>query len=394
LTTPVWTFRPNWRENVIDRFVWSTETQAARDGTESPRASRVAPRRVYEFRVMAVDEEVGELDRELVQYHGDEWYLPIWHDHTELSSSVDSGDTLIPCESVDDREFTVGRYAVVMDEDRNADLIEIANVLSTSVVATGATSVTQDWPAGADVYPAVLAKLPGRVDIGQITAGLEEPRLQFRVLDEPQGPTSEDFDQYDDGTHDLPLWRDAPNWATAVSREYQRLLTRVDFGIGPVDEADRADVAFFASTRDYLLTSREDIYDFRQWLGYLLGRYREFWTPTWTQDLVLTRFIDGINPWLYIEPIDWSGYGAQLNRRDIYIQTSSGYFATGVTASTSISADEERLTLEDIPPTTPTSELDIICWLKRCRLNTDQIEIAYETAEVANVSVDVRSLRA
>lgn len=390
--TEIWTYMPNWRDQVVDRLTWRTEIQNSRDGNESRRAARSAPRRVYEFTSLFQTHDRQILDARLVKFQSTEWYVPVWHDVSLLTFDVSVGNTAISFDATE-REWRTGGYGVLLS-DTQAEVFEVASVTSGGI--TIATGLTYDWPAGSAIYPAQKGLLADSVDLGQQTAGLAEARLQFRLPRQPQSPGSHSMPTYDDGG-DLappPLWGDEPNWATPVSSIHDRLITTYDTGIGPVYRDDRADKTFFRQTRDHQFRTRSQAWELRQFLEYLQGRLRTFWVPSWTADLTATRGLDGTSPELYVEPVAWDRYGGQLGRRDLYIKTLSGAISVGINGSTAVSAGEEMLTLDATPAATALDDIKIVSWLQRARLDTDQLEFAYDTAAVGNVSVDVRSLRA
>jgi hypothetical protein len=273
-------------------------------------------------------------------------------------------------------------------------VFEIDTVASGGVTAK--SGLSSDWSAETPVYPAHLGVLADAVQLGQQTAGLAQARIQFRLPRQPQSPTSHSESTYDDGgdAGPLPLWDARPNWITPVTNEHLRLITTFDNGIGKVVRQDRSDRTFFRQTQDHQFTSRADARSMRDFFEYLQGRLRSLWVPSWKTAMTPTRDLTGSDTDLYITPIDWSQYGGQLGRRDIYVETKSGTHTAGIQSSTVVSATEEKLTLDTTLPATAKEDVKMISWLQKARLDTDQIEVAYESAAAGNISVDFRSLRA
>lgn len=396
MTTLVWPFRPNWRDSVVDSLQWRTELGGSRDGTESRRAKRSAPRRRYRFLAQSVEAQVQALDGRIVRGHAGDWYVPIWHDVTRTVFSLSAGATSITVEGIDEREFTADGYAVIISPDGTTfEQVAIAGLITgTNDGITASSGIANDYPAGSTVYPAHKGRLPEAIDIGQITAAVTETSVEFDLIEQPPSPSSHTLSTYNDGTGARPIWAEEPNWLSPVGRTYERLFSRTDAGVGAWRRDDLGGIEFFRQTRDHQFTTRSEMYALRQWLGYLSGRYREFWAPTWTADLTRTRGLTGTDNYLYVEPIDWSQYGSQIGRRDIFIKTSSGYIAAGINGAASESATEDRLTLDTTPTATAKKDIKKICWLQPVRLGSDQIEYSNVTPEIGSVTTEVRSLNA
>lgn len=398
MSAVAWTWWPDWREGIVDRWRWQTAIQPSEDGSEERQRMRRSPRRVVEFTVEAVGSEKRRLESLLWRQGIDEWQMPIWWQWTRLSEDADEGDTDLFTEGlgeIDDQVYS--EYALLRRrKGRRYDweLVEIDD--SSAAVLELASGVDSDWPEGTRVYPCWPVEVTSE-EIPQPAAGVTRAAVTAEVtaFDDPVVPTQASY-------RDDPILERQPNWVEGLSAQYQRVLREFDGGIGAWDRIDAAGRPFVVRGHRHtvweegsILSGTTGLQEFTGNLAYMYGRWRGFWCPSHSADLILAESIDNGDTSIVVEKIDVDEhFDGQLGRTDISIRKTDGDWIHRRIVDTQTDADIEKLDLdESIDEDLALSDVTKICWLEWVRMASDELVIERPAAEVIETSFSVRGLR-
>ena len=146
----------------------------------------------------------------------------------------------------------------------------------------------------------------------------------------------------------------------------------------------------------WLLVGRTAIADFRSWLATRAGKLKPFWLPTFQCDLKVIAPTGGTDAFLTVENRSYAeGPVAAIGRRDLMIVTTSGgRFYRRITAASELSESSELIAIDNpIGATLLPEQFQQISFMQLVRLDTDNVEIAHVTDELAEVVLPLRSLR-
>jgi hypothetical protein len=155
-------------------------------------------------------------------------------------------------------------------------------------------------------------------------------------------------------------------------------------------------VASVNRTHRWLLVGRAAIAAFRAWLAARAGKLKPFWLPSFQSDLAVVAPVGDTDAFLTLENRGYAeGPVAAVGRRDLMITTVSGArFYRRVTAASEIDAAREMVALDNgLGTTLQPNDFRQISFMRLVRLDTDKVEIAHVTDEVAEVVLSLRSLR-
>jgi len=192
-----------------------------------------------------------------------------------------------------------------------------------------------------------------------------------------------------------PVYLEEPNRARAAPAGYTRDAERLDSQIGLVLIDDPDGDPIHRHDWQYLFGDRAEIDGFIGWLLARAGRANAFRYPTWSSDL---RVVQPINPGdtsLVIEPLDWSRwYDGRANRDVVAVQSRAGTWHFAAITSAAIGGSVETLSLDRelvAAGGTAIQPADVrrACWLERVRLDTDRVELAWQTATVADATLQL-----
>lgn len=377
---------PDWSQPLVERLIWLTDVIEARDGTEQRISLRKIPRREIDYHVVASGREARATEALLWGWQGRIYALPMWQDIQRLTAAVSVGATSITVDTTD-REYAVGSLVILMAADGTNEVIEISGVSSGSLSL--ATPAQQSWLVGTPIMPARLARLASAIDTTRHSADVLEADFKWRIepLEPVMGTAAASPTQY--RGNDVLLRQ--PNWIGGLDQQLTRQLDEIDGDTGPRAIVDRPGRPTQIRSYSWLLKTRAEIRQQKDWLARRNGRQRPVWVPTWTTDMVLAVQASAVDTTLIIEDVGYRlWYALQAGRRDLAIRLPDGSrILRRITAADQVVAGQERITIDAaagqiLPVGTRASYIGLH------RLDADQIEIAWHTAGVAVCATNLR----
>lgn len=314
----VWPVPPDWSEPVRERLEFLTDVIRARNGRVQKRRLRRAPRRRFEFNVLADERARRVADALLMNGGGGYWTLPIWPDVQILDAAVPALATSISCETAG-RDFVADGAALLWRDINQWALVGVESVEPGGL--TLSSSPVAEWPAGTRLYPVRQARLvepPEQTafsdDIGQWAVSM--------VITEPCDWTpalpATTYRGY-------PVLELRPDESEDLVSRFDRDLEEIDAQTGAVTVVDHTGRPFRGASLRWLSYGRSEHAELRSLLYGLAGRYASLWVPTWSADLVLAAPVGSGAGSITVE---WAAYTVagqqQSNWRDIRIELWSG----------------------------------------------------------------------
>ena len=379
-------FRPNWREPLIERLIWLTDVIRRRDGSEQRIKLRSIPRREFEFLVTLTDASAARLDAAVWGWQARVFALPIWTDPTVLAAPLPAGSSSVPVTTAL-RDYAAGSLAALVQDEYAHEIVEVQAVASGSI--TLARPTAQAWPAGARLYPARLARLGAQVRITRPTAAVIEARLALQV--EPLQPLAGITGPAPATYRGADAYLTPPNRVEALSDDITRALEVIDGQTGPwaVDDPDgRPDIV---RSYRWLLRDRAAVSAHKAWLMARAGRLSSAWVPTFSRDMEMVAQAGGTATTLVIQDINYRTFYAQaLGRQDIAVRLPSGTWALRrIVGADQVVAGQERIQIDSALGVTVDPGV-WICLLGLHRLDTDRVELAWHSTEVAEAAANLR----
>lgn len=378
LQLPVFPFRVNWREGVLERLIWKTLVMQADNRNEQRQGLRRSPRREFDVTLTLFDRERAFHDLWLHRMLDKEIMFPVWHDATATTTLAERGDTEILF-NARDLDFQDGGLAILFGADAfNNETIQLDAVGFDG--ATLAAPMLQRWPRGTKIAPLVR----GFLSEEGANATRSTPRsweFQTRLMtnqanDYSTGPDS--ADQY----LGLPVMMQAPDGAEDTAYDFSWEVEELDNDTGLFDRLSVQGGAAAGQRITHLVQGREAKKALRQFLYRREGRLNPLWLPTFNRDLVLAKNA-GLGQG-YIET-EQSGYrytgGVTDGRNHIAIRTPDGTSYHEITgAQPAGSGRREKLLISPALPRALTpGGVRMISFMDTARLDADQIELNHAT---------------
>ncbi|MFT0531600.1 hypothetical protein ACMHYJ_02025 [Castellaniella hirudinis] len=401
LGTPVWPISPDWADGVLERLEFLTDVHQSPVGAEQRRALRIAPRRSFEFSVVAEGAERTILDIALTGVGSYPVLLPLYHDAADLAVELPPGATFLPADTVQ-REFRSGLALLQTPVGSGASRMRYEVVMATAGAGglALANPTRLHWWPGTRVYPIVRARVVGDVQISRVTSRVSQAQLRFDVID-PLDWSDSFPGEVRDGRL---VWTVAPNERDALRVDFHRLQSVFDHELGPAQITDTGTSAWLRQQYRFTLEGRAERNRFRQLLYSLRGKQRALWLPTFSDDLIIAQDVALADEGIYVERCGYTQYitaPGQHARRDIRIVLHDGrvFHRRIVAARIEEAADREWLGLDITLPTLAAANVQRIEFLAPMRMDQDSTELHHITdadgvAESVVTFVSAPSLRA
>lgn len=387
---PVFTVLPNWRDGITERLEYLTDIMTSNTGVEQRRSVRIYPRRSFEAGFSRHDEMRARLDNFIAGIGRRPFLVPLWHEQYRVPAAFGLSDegVSLPAGTVADREFRVGDAVLVTGGDAaRFEIATIAALDGTSGAIVWGEPLAQAWPAGTRIIPLRKARLLDDPELTAMTGSVGETRMRFSLADPD--------DLFPDAAWDGdPLWTFSPNFATALSFNYNRDDYSLDNQSGPVDLTDASNQARIGQKIAVLLRGRSQVFAFRRFLAAARGRAMRFYMPNHVSDLVPSGDIGGA----YLE-CKAAGFADivqtdQAARHKIAIVRYSGSpIYRNVTSVLRVNDGDavvtERFYLDTPLPVVAPSNVRRIEWLVTSRFDQDAFELLHHVDDSRAVAVSI-----
>jgi len=362
----VWPFIP--REEFLETAEWSTDVIQSKTG-EQRIALRSTPITNFRFE-HTFSAHKYTLAQSLIEDAGvDTLYIPDWTAR-RIADATPSGDT-IDCDSTG---IEAGDEVILWASDVLYERFTVDSVTSTSITAENA------FVKAYAVAPYVIP-----VRLGRAVEGLKGTRLGANIVNaQVEFEMVENYDAGDD--IGLPTYLskevliNVPLLGSGLSTEVMREAMRVDNPLGTsfmYPEFDRARKRFTMAWHDFtpeeILTTKQFVYSRR-------GKQKEFWLPTYDQDVRLTANIAGLS--ITIEPAFIVGNPENLH---LMVQDGSTKYYTRVT-EVAASGANQILTINTNVGNIP-KENGRVSLLTLARFDSDRVEFLNRNGLGVSVTV-------
>lgn len=378
----------DWQSGFTERLEWLTDVLTMRDGGEQRVRLRADPRRSFEFAVLEYGNG-SQLDLLMNVWQSRVYAVPVWTDKARLASAIYPGDTVLAV-STTDLDYRPGGLAIVGTSIGGTEALEILSLTANSI--TLKRPALGNWPVGAWIAPARLGRLPAQQTVTRPTAAIAQARLRFDLEDLTATVTATSSPIQYRG-YDTLLRH--PNRVEDVSIDYQRLVDVLDVDTGTPVVIDIPNRAFIVRRFQFLVPDRADLTVMRGWLAARAGRQVPFWVPTWERGLEVAQPFALDATAVLVQARGFATYYHDMpGRQDVaFLHNNGTWTLRRITAFEFVDETVERMRIDAALGVACTpADFQIVCFLELARLESDAVEIFFETDRVARVALPLRSI--
>lgn len=386
---PVWSLAPDWSSDITERLTWRTDVLQSQNASEQLRGTRLTPRVMFEFAFGAEGDERRFMQSLAFGNGGGRWQLPVWTDGAQLAATLPSASTSVPVDTTS-RSFVAPGYAVVIGADaRESELLAVSAVGGAALTVA---PTTRSWPAGATVYPAVVARMDAAHTQNAFTGDAGFGIARFELLQANPFTATAPVTTY----RGFPVLTTRPVTFRDPELAFDRDFEVQDNDTGVPVYVDTTGLALPRQTQEFAMDGRAEIFAFRSLLYWLDGRRGVLWVPTWHSDLRVVG-VNGVGVTQLV--VTACGYtlhvAMELNRRDLRIETWTGdVYYRRITACAAPGDGTELLSL-DTALGAPLTAADImqVSYLQLARGDSDQVELSWWTGCFAQAALTFKATR-
>lgn len=373
-----WTARPNWTTPVLERFSWVTEIFTKMYGSEQRRALRIGPKKETRFEFLVNGNDKRSIENMVFGWSDNQWLLPVWSDVQKTTAAHTVGTAVINCTTTD-RNFKAGEFLVFLVDVRHYEVGEIISLTSSTV--TLRLPLLKTWPIGTKVFPAKSSRLVGKPSFNFLNDVIITGEVTFESVNSDDW-TAQTTTQY----KGLPVVLARPNETTDPVMSMGRTSEVLSTGLGQDFHLDVSDVTTITQTHRYLLKTKAEVSEYKQFMYYLKGKVKAVWVPTYREDLVMTQISTLSSDIIAVEHCNYTAMVAvRRGRSHIRMELKSGviyYFA--IVSSRVENDDEEVLTLDSaVVLTIAPTDVKMISFMMTARSSSDAIELGFHTDYIA-----------
>jgi hypothetical protein len=386
----LWSIRPDWSNGITERLEWLTDVLTANNGNEQRVRLRRNARRTLEMAWLAQGQRAMIADTLLTGWGSRKYYVPVWMERDRAAAPIPSGATSLTVTDAALKDYAVGGYVVLWADETQAEAIKIAAISGNTLTLD--TPVSKSYPAGTSICPAMFGRIDGDVQVRHVRSDALAGVVRF--LDE----MAKDRQAAEIG----PVWQgyavldSRPDYSEDQVSTWSRTLEVLDNLTGIMMADDTTGFPVIRRTYAWLLDGRQAIDLFKKWAAARAGRLNSLWLPSFMDDLDIVHDIQPSDTAITVRSGLNARYGVGMpNRTAIRIETTSGQvFHRLVTGISEIGTGTEQIAMDSsLGVLVPVSNIRRAMWMSLARLESDAVEIHYETDSIARVQLTFRLVK-
>lgn len=279
-----WSLPPDWSEPLTETLAWLTDVQIAVAGTVTRMPLRDAPRRSWEFAILADRRERRWVEHALFDWTARVWALPVFVDTRRLGAPLAAGAVEIPVDATG-LDFAVGSLAMFWRDVATYELVEVAQIANGRVSLRAPTR--RAWPVGTRLMPCRTARLTDAPELRRLSDRLMSAQLRFEATEPCDWPAALPATRY----RGFPVLEHRPDETRDPSAILARRFDLLDGDVGRTQVDDASGLAWTTQSHAWRLFGRAERAAHRSLLYGLQGRAEALWLPTWTDDLEVIETI-------------------------------------------------------------------------------------------------------
>ncbi len=353
---------------LTETLSWLTDIISGRSGTEQAIKTRVSPRQSFDMTIPIPASDAAKAFNLIYGRLAADWAVPVWHE-VQTVGSITAGATSIPA-AVATASFRDESLAIIWSSPDSFELVEVQSVGVGELILL---NPLQSSFAAAKLAPVRVGRL---VPMARrlVDQNHTELQLHFEADDnaEIEADVADQLDGYD-------LYFECPV-DQALTDEITTLTDIVDLDLGPVS-------AFTPWTHNRksrqlrsLLRNAAEVWEYRQWLHRRAGRYRPFWMPSFEPDFELVS-TGALGATISVRDKGFSDYASARNH--IAVELTDGSFLVRTIDSFTTPMEGFADLALNSSLAVNASQVSQICYLGLMRLDTDRVEMTWQSDGIA-----------
>ena len=373
---------------IKETLEWFTDILVVKDGTEQRIALRKIPRQSFNFDAYFKDEFVQSIfDAELFKWQKLTWGIPVWFELEENEQALSIGDTVLNVDT-DYADYIVGGLVIIWQAYNNFEVGKIDSFTSSTITLTA--GLDNDFSGLKWIMPVKTAQLRATVKHQDTPDGFSHASFDFIVKDNSE---ITGFSAETSYKGSVVLTK-----ATLVSPSQSKVsdgdLRITDYQTGAFTIYSDSDFNKDTATHEFRHTTKQECWEFRQFLHSLYGMQKICFIPTFERDMVLADTIGSSDTSFRVVNIGLSdNMGFNDLKNNIAFVFPDGTFLFREITGISESLDNDFISIDSSLGVEVAPGDSEISFLDKCRLSNDKIIIDWRHSGWHEVKLNFLKVR-
>ena len=389
----LWGYRPDFSENPVVIYQYNTSIQTFYQGDESRYQNIIVPKMAMSSRYLHNKKDARKIQNIMNSVSAKDFLVPNYTKSLKLTEATVIGSSIIKLDSVFD--FEVGQFCFMGEFSDNYLLGEIISIDTINNELQLKDHVNKIFRANQKVHPVYECRTSGQNSITKITDEIIETNVEFNVIDNKVNTLKDNPDVVFNMFNGKILMDVRPNFVS-LTDEYGVLLEDLNNGFGVnerIIQEDEADIYF-----DYAFICKDeaDIDYFKQFVFENKGQLKDFWIPSYFNDMQLKEDITPTQTTLFIENNDHFSLGSdKQNRKALLLELTDGRkFVKEIVNFLPEDDNVERVVLfSNFGEFISINQVRRIEFVYNARLNTDTLAINNLTDTTALIDLSFKTVK-
>ncbi len=373
----VFLLRHNWLAPVIEQLAFKTDVLTGLSGVEQRRKLRQTPRRRLEMSYLTLTKQERMYLENATYNQNTVFAVPLWSDVGMLRSAAVSGTNTFDVDTRG-RDYEVGGLIFLHKDTDVCESLAIDSFTDDSV--TTVEPSINDYPVGVRVCPSRFGLLESKQSIRRHTNQIEDLKLTWLIDANADRPNQ--LEAYTSDTYlDLEVYDEQNDYSTEhdIDQEARREMMDNDIGLIGVETIEPFPRRTYPFTK---LMTRSEFPAYLRWFYNRSGKYVPFWWNDRIQHFQLTDETAFDSVTMTVKTFGYAEFMfPNPSRRYMAIKNGDAWIYRGITHAEIQDDGNTILTLDEAPGV----DLDpvddpMICLLRKVRLDSDMLDITYETS--------------
>lgn len=372
----LWPFIPQTKFR--ESLEWQTDLLQAYS-SEQRLALRTAPRQRFLYEFQLDPHQFSRAKAISTQWAHRVYGVPVWGEVTRLGVVLE-GQTRLDFDA-SSADYRNNDIALLWQDDET--------LLTVEVLSADASGLELKVPTGrsfenAYVMPLRYARTLNGSEFARRSDDMTQARVEFLVTNNVDLAASAGLPQY----RGRDVLMDRSVMLSDLSEKIIRPVDQFDNGSGPITVDPQRGYPESTQTIGLDALSRAEAWRYRTWLHARRGKQKGFWLPSWNRDLQVLTNVDSAATALTVRPI---GYPLYYGVTDLMLVLTDGtvLYNRVLSGSTDTDGNEVLSLAAGFGRGFATSEIDLLCFMRHVRLDSDSVEITHSYAGRCSSTIPV-----
>lgn len=368
-----WMIAPDWANNLTETLSWLTDVQDAANGSQLRQPCREAPRREWEFGVIAEGVERQIMENALYDWSSRTWALPVWVDMTWLTAPIAAGTSVIALDTTG-LDYVEGGLVAFYRSAASFELAEILTLTTASI--TLKQPLANGWGKGDRIVPVRTATLTDFPTLNRKHDERVDAQVRFMAAEDCAWPAVAPAAMY----LGIPVLETRTDEPQDLAAAYRRQIVTIDNDLGAPTLDDISGQTWISQPFYWLVQGRAARAALRSLLYWFNGRGNVAWVPSWNADITLAAPMTASATSMVVVASGITRFAfGKPGRTHIRIELKTGtVYYRRLTNAVEVDAQTEQLAI-DTAIGAPIAQAQVrqINWMMLAGLSSDRVEIGH-----------------